>query len=104
MALLNKKVVLRKARIYSNIFRLVDDLCTLNNDEFENNYNKIYSDELELNKKSADLCKASYLNLSIEVHDEEFTTGFLNERHVFNFLSITCPVCIALYHRIYFMS
>ena len=36
------------ARIFSNIFRFIDDLCTFNNDEFENNYDNIFPDELEL--------------------------------------------------------
>ena len=36
----------------SSIFRFIDDLCTFNNGEFENNYNDIYPNELELKKKN----------------------------------------------------
>lgn len=38
----------RKAHIFLNIFRLIDDLQTFNNDEFENNYSDINCKELEL--------------------------------------------------------
>ena len=37
-----------------NIFRFTDDLCDFNNDEFENNSNDIYTDELELKKQIED--------------------------------------------------
>ena len=30
--------------IFSNIFRLIDDLCTVNQNRFENNYSDIYPD------------------------------------------------------------
>ena len=34
--------------IFSSIFSFIDDLWTFDNDEFENNYNDIHIDELEL--------------------------------------------------------
>ena len=30
--------------IFANIFRLIDDLCTFNQNRFENNYSDIYPD------------------------------------------------------------
>ena len=39
-------------------FRIIDDLCTVNNNEFENNYNDVYHAELELKKENEDPCKA----------------------------------------------
>ena len=53
-----KKRDLRKARIFSHIFRFVDSLCSFNNYEFENSFNDICPDELELKKKNEDSCKA----------------------------------------------
>ena len=38
-----------------NIFRIIYDLCTLNNNEVENNYSNIFHDELELKKENEDL-------------------------------------------------
>ena len=53
----------RKAGIISNIFRFIDGFCTtLNKIEFENDYNDIYLDELELKKENEDSCKASFLD------------------------------------------
>ena len=45
---------MRKVGIFSNIFRFIDDLCSFNNDEFENNFDDIYPDELELKKENED--------------------------------------------------
>ena len=41
-------------------FKFIDDLCTVNNDEFENNYNDDYHAELELKKGNEDPCKALF--------------------------------------------
>lgn len=45
---------MRKVGIFSNIFGFIDDLCSFNNDEFENNFDDIYPDELELKKENED--------------------------------------------------
>ena len=51
----------KKSHIFSNTFRFIDDLYTcFNNNGFENNYNDIYPDELELKKKNIDCCKFSF--------------------------------------------
>ena len=50
----NEKRDIGKTRIFLNIFSFIDDLCTFHNDEFENNYNDIYPDELELKNKKED--------------------------------------------------
>ena len=63
----------------------IDDLCTFNNNEFENNYKDIYPDELELKKENEDPCKASFFDLSIEVHDSKFTTELFDKRDAFSF-------------------
>ena len=67
-----KKLYLRKPRMFSNIFRFIDELCTLNNDEFENNYNDICPDDLELKAENEEPCKALFLDLSVEVHNRKF--------------------------------
>ena len=77
------------ARIFSHIFRFVDDLCIFGNDEFESNYNHIDSDELERHEENEDPCKASFLDLSIEVHDGKFTTNVFHRRNLI-------PFCINL--------
>ena len=62
--------------MFSNIFKFIDDLWTINNDEFEKSY-------LKLKKENEDPCKASFLDLSIDVHDEKFTTMLFAERVAF---------------------
>ena len=76
---------MRKARIFSNILRFIDDLCPFINDEFENTYNDIYLDELELKKENEDPCKASFLEFPIEAFDKKFTTILLGKRDAFAF-------------------
>ena len=54
----------RRTCIFLNILGLqIDNLCTFNNDEFENNYNDIYPDELALKKENEDPCITSFLDL-----------------------------------------
>ena len=56
------------------IIWFIDDLCSLNNDEFEKNYNDVYCDKLELKKENEDPCKASFFEFSVEVNNRRFTT------------------------------
>ena len=81
----------------------IDDLCTFNNNEFENNYKDIYPDELELKKENEDPCKASFFDLSIEVHDSKFTTELFDKGMLFPFISIACSISMAIYYLKYFM-
>lgn len=67
---------------FSNIFRLVDDLCTFN-DEFEITYTDIYPDELGLQKVYEDTCKDSFLDISLDVIDRAFTSKLIDNTYVF---------------------
>ena len=49
--------------MFPNIFRITDDLCPFNNDEFENYYNYIYLVEFDLKKGNEVHCKFSFLDL-----------------------------------------
>ena len=59
-------------------------MCTFNTNEFENNDNNVYSNELKL-KKDEDLCKALFLDLSIEVQDRVLNTELFDKRDAFPF-------------------
>ena len=78
-----KKLDLKKSCIFSNNFRPIDYLCTFNNDEFEIHYKDIYPDEVDLTKENEDTCKASFLNLSLEVLDRTFTSKLIDNRYAF---------------------
>ena len=56
-----KKWDLRMAGTFSKFFSFTD--------EFENNYNDSYPDDLELKKENIETCKTSNLKLSIKVYD-----------------------------------
>lgn len=60
---------------YFQIFLgLWDDLCTCNNEEFENDLKDIYPDELKPKKVNEDPCKVSLFDFSIEVNDKRVLT------------------------------
>ena len=75
-ASLSKKHTLQKVCIFSNNSWFINDMCTFHRNEFENNYNNIYPDQLELKKENEALCKFSFYDLSIEVHDGQLTTNY----------------------------
>ena len=68
---------MQKARIFSSIFRIIDDLYTFSNDEFENNYNDVHPDQLVIKKEDKHPCKTSFLYRAIEVYDRKLTTQIL---------------------------
>ena len=56
-----KKKDLIRARKLCNIFRIIDDLNAINDaGEFENNYQHIYPEELELGKENSNNLDASF--------------------------------------------
>ena len=67
----------------------MDDLRTFNSREFENNFNNIYPDELELKKENEDPYEASFFE---EVHDRKFKTKLFGKRDAFLFILVTFPI------------
>ena len=80
-----KKTDLGKKRVFSNIFRCTNELSTLYNNKNENDYDDIYHDELEHKKESEGYCKASFLDVLIEVH--------------YRNLELSCLRCILLLYQ-----
>ena len=72
-----------KPEIFFKNFRFIDDLRIFKNNEFENNYDNVYFDELELKNENKDPCKVSFLDLSIELHDKKFTADLFDKRDAF---------------------
>ena len=77
--------------VYFQFFGFTDDLCTFNNNKFENNCHDIYPNELEIKNKKEDCCKASILKLSIEVYKRKFTTKLFDEGYTSPFCSNQKP-------------
>ena len=81
-----KKNDLLKARKLCNTFRFIDDLNSINDGrEFENNFSKIYPEELQLSNENTDKHEASYLDLDIKIKDEMFHSGLFDKRDSFLF-------------------
>jgi hypothetical protein len=80
-----------KARGFSNTFRYIDDLLTLNNPSFENTINDIYPPELVLKKTTENNGRVSYLDVGILIKDGHFTTTIYDKRDSFNFRFVNFP-------------
>ena len=76
----NNKLEVQKARIFSNIFRFLDNLCTFNKNEFEKNFNGIYFYH-RIKDKNKNPCEASFSYLSVEVNDRKCTTELFDNNY-----------------------
>ena len=79
----------------------IDDQCTFNNNEFENNSYIIYPDELELKKENEDPCKALFLDLTMEVQDKKSTTVLFDKRDTFPLYMKYIYIYIYIYIYVY---
>ena len=87
---LKKKDLIRARKLY-NIFCFIDDLNAINDaGEFENNYQHIYPEELELDKENSNNVDAS-LDLFIKAKDGQFQVGLFDKRDVFPFTIVRMP-------------
>ena len=86
-----KKTNFNIARKFSNTFRFIDDLNTMNdNGEFENHLKDIYPEELELKKEHGNN-SASFLDLDIEIENKQFKTKLYDKRDAFPFTIVRMP-------------
>ena len=96
-----KKNDLIKARKLCNIFRLIDDLNSINDGgEFENNYSNIYPEELQLGKENIDKHEASLLDLNIKIKDGKFHLVSLIKEIHFLFILSECQTSLVMYHLV----
>jgi len=87
-----RKKDLWKARLFSNTFRFIDDLCALNDKgEFEKCCSEIYPPELELKKENLCDQSASFLDLEIFVNRNKFETKLYDKRDAFPFQIVRMP-------------
>ena len=80
------------AKIFSNTFRYIDDLLTLNNPTFEQEISNIYPRQLELKRITETDSRLSYLDLEVNISDRWFTTAiFDKQEYVFSFQIVNFP-------------
>ena len=88
------KTDIHTARKFSNSFRYIDDLLTLNNDNLINEHkHKIYPKEMVLNKENKSDKHTSFLDINIKIIDANHTihTSIYDKRDDFNFEINNCP-------------
>ena len=73
------------AKNFSNTFRYINDLLTLNNPTFEKEIKNIYPPQLELKKITETDSRLSDLDLEVNIVDGKFTTAVFDKRDGFSF-------------------
>ena len=86
-----KKENVIAARKFCYTFRFIDDLITINNENFEKNIRNIYPAELDLKKENQNDKNANFLDLNIEISNSTFQTKLYDKRNNFNFNIIRMP-------------
>ena len=86
-----KKDSIQRARRYSNTFKFIDDLLTINDrDEFSRSFKEIYPPELELNlEHSGD--QVDFLDLNINKENGHLSTKLFDKRDAFPFAIVRLP-------------
>jgi hypothetical protein len=87
-----KKVEYNKALKYGKIFRFIDDLLTINDDnEFHNSHEQIYPKELQLNKENDSETHGTFLDLEMTIIDKKIQTKLYDKRNAYNFKIVRMP-------------
>ena len=87
-----KKSDLKRARNLRHVFRFIDDLIALNDDdEFLRSYKEIYPKEMELKVENQVIDNASFLDLGLHVEDNIFNSKLYDKREAFHFSVVRMP-------------
>ena len=89
--LLNQKK--KKLAVSFNLtFRYIDDVLSINNDNFHTYVNTIYPNELEIKDTTESSTQASYLDILLSVDtDRKLTTKLYDKRDDFDFSIVNFP-------------
>ena len=100
-----KKTNLPQAKNLRHVFRFIDDLIALNNnDEFMRSHKDIYPPVMELKVENENNYSASYLDLAIEPNGGITETKLFDTREIFKFSVVhTTYMHIVTYHKRCFM-
>ena len=87
-----KKEDLRRARKLRHVFRFIDDLIALNDDdEFLRSYAEIYPKEMELKPENQNTESGSYLDLDLKIDEKVFNSKLYDKRDAFPFSVVRMP-------------
>ena len=79
------------AKKVGNTVRYIDDLLTLNNNNFEEEIPNIYPSELTFKRTSESDTKLPYLDISISICSSKYVTEVYDKRDAFNFNIVNFP-------------
>ena len=87
-----KKNDLARAKNLRHVFRFIDDLIALNdNEEFMRSHKEIYPPEMELKVENENNFSASFLDLALAVSEGVIDTKLFDKRDAFNFSVVRMP-------------
>ena len=87
-----KKDDIARARKFRHIFRFIDDLISLNDDdEFLRSYLQIYPSEMKLKLENQSTQSASFYDLDLEINDKMFESKLYDKREAFQFSVVRMP-------------
>ena len=76
---------------FNNTSRYLDDLLNIDNIHFSSLVNKIYPNELQLNKANTSDKQANFLDLNLSIENGYVTTKIYDKRDDFNFNIVNFP-------------
>ena len=71
--------------------RYIDDLLTFNNAKFETEITNIYPSELTLKRKTESATLLSYLDMTVYINHDRFSTTLYDKRDSFSFDIVNFP-------------
>ncbi len=82
---------IHKARKFNCTFWYIDDLISLYNDDIHKDMSDIYPKELCVKQENTSPTNASYLDLQIDIENQQFHTKLYDKCDSFNFSIINFP-------------
>ena len=87
--LIKSNIILAKK--FNNTMRYIDDLLTLNNNQFDAAIKDIYPQELQLKKTTECATALSYLDVLITIDNGRYSTAVFDKRGSFTFNIVNFP-------------
>ena len=92
-----KKSDLSRARNLRHVFRFIDDLIAINdNDQFLKSYKEIYPQQMDLKVENQGTMKASHLDLDLEIKDCVFISRLYDKERLSNLMLSVCLLSVAI--------
>ena len=96
---------LRKARLFSNTFCFIDNLCAISIYlELDRNLKNVYPSELQLKKENISTSEKSFLDLSIITEEKKVQTQFYDKKDKLLFFYFFCHFDSHIPSNIYYAT